>query len=98
MCLQRLVVHANYTATFVSIYMVAVDAVVASGWGQVEFWKLVRGGRRIHPPTRPPTQGKASDIFLRENNASGVGGKVGPDAAGEKSLQRGDFSVAVNLT
>ena len=74
MCLQRLVVHTNYTATFVPIYMVEVDAVVASGWGQVAFWKLVRGGRRIRPPTRPPTQGKASDISGGENNASGGGG------------------------
>ena len=47
---------------------------------------------------RPPTQSGASDISVGENNASGVGGEVGPDAVGPKQLRRGDFFVPVNLT
>ena len=84
MCLQRLVVHTNYTATFVSIYMVAVDAVVASGWGHVGFWKSCPHGLNNALHCSLPAQRGGSGTCDITNNASGVGGKMVPDAAREK--------------
>ena len=91
--------HADYAATFLSALPCCSWRLVASGRQGGAFPGHGPGG----PKNRPPHAATYTGQGLRhisegtQRVTSGVGGKVGPDAAGEKSLQRGDFSVAVNL-
>ena len=90
--------HTNYTATFFFFLVCYSGRLVTPGWRPAVFLGHGPGCQNTPPPTRPPTQGHASDIHVAWNNASGVERGLGPDAAGEKLLQRGIFFSAANLT
>ena len=64
------------------IHLAAAGASSPPDGEELHFLATVQAAERTPPPMRPPTQSGASDISVGENNASGVGGEVGPDAVG----------------